>query len=99
MTFGIDNYNDLYLIKEQNIERLFSKTCSTNRFVVSEAILYVFNLIESCYGANSHLLGVNTDGVFSTKQIGKVLEEDKLITYFEKNYQGNLDMNDFGLNI
>ena len=46
MNISIDNYNDLYLIKEQKIERWLSETCSVNRFVVSEVILYVLNLIE-----------------------------------------------------
>ena len=55
MNISIDNYIDLYLTRKQKIERLFSNTCSINRFVVSEAILYVLNLIESCYGVNSHL--------------------------------------------
>ena len=61
----------------------------------------------------SHLLSVNTDGIFtqdlkrtftnkkdvkfSTKQIGNVFEEDKKITYFEKNFRENLNINDFSL--
>ena len=47
MNISVNNYNNLNLIKEQKIERLFSETCSINRFVMSEAILYVLNLIES----------------------------------------------------
>ena len=47
MNITIDNYNDLYLIREQKIQRLFSETSRINRFVVSEAILYVLNLIVS----------------------------------------------------
>ena len=61
----------------------------------------MLNLIESCYGPNSRLLSVNTDGIFivNPKQIGKVFEEVKLISYCEKNFRENLVMNDFELNI
>lgn len=51
----IDNYNKLYLIKEQKIELLSSDNCSINLFVVSEAILYALNLIEACYREDSFI--------------------------------------------
>ena len=35
----VDYYNGLYLIREQQIHRIFSDHTSINRFVVSEAIL------------------------------------------------------------
>ena len=75
------------MIKELKIDRLFSDTCSINKFVASEAILYALSLIETCYGPDNRLLSVNTDGIFiqnpkrifknkidvkfNTKQIGK----------------------------
>ena len=115
MNISIDNYNNLYLICEQKLERLFRETCSINRFVVSKAILYALNLIESCYGPISGLLSVNAHGIFiinskrifkrkedvkfSTKMSGRVFEEDKLISYFEKNDRENLNIDDFQLNI
>ena len=51
MNITIDNYSDLHLIKEQKIDRLFGDTCSVNRFVVSEGILYALNLRELCLQA------------------------------------------------
>ena len=104
MNKTVDNYNDLYLIKEQKIDRLFGDNCSKNKFVLSEAILYALNLIEVCYDdRKSRLLSVNTDGLFiqnpkrtfknredikfSAKKIGKLFQEDKIITYLEKKLQ------------
>ena len=51
----IDYYNDLYLIREQEIERLKSDNTSINRFVISEAILKCLQLIEACYSKDSKL--------------------------------------------
>ena len=34
---------------------------------------------------------------FSTRQIGRVFEDDKAITYFEKNFRDNLNIDDFVL--
>ena len=42
MNISVHNYNDLYLIKEQKIERLISETCSINRFVSEATVYYMF---------------------------------------------------------
>ena len=44
----IENYSDLYLIKEQTISRLFSDHTSINRFVISQSILKLLQLIDTC---------------------------------------------------
>lgn len=41
----IDNYKDLFLIREQSVEPIFSDNTSINRFVISEAILHCLQLI------------------------------------------------------
>ena len=51
----VDYYNDLYLIREKEIERLKSDNTSINRFVISEAILKCLQLIEACYSKDSKL--------------------------------------------
>ena len=96
----IDYYDDLFLIREQEIERLKSDNTSVNRFVVSEAILKCLQLLDSCFGQDSKLYSYNTDGIFisnpktilknkkdikfSTKTIGKAYVTDSSLSYFEK---------------
>ena len=46
MNITIDNYSDLYFIKEQKIDRLFSDTCSVNRFAVPEARIVFICLVK-----------------------------------------------------
>ena len=60
----IDYYNELFLIREQEIERLKSDNTSINRFVVSEAILKCLQLLDSCFSKDSKLFSYNTDGIF-----------------------------------
>ena len=60
----IDNYKDLYLIREQTIERIFSNNTSINRFVISQAILKCLQLIFDNYTKDSILYSCNTDGIF-----------------------------------
>ena len=66
----INNFNDIFLIKEQSCERIFSDNTSVNRFVVSEAILQLLKLIWDCHGINRgnecKLYAYNTDGIFMT---------------------------------
>lgn len=60
----IDYYSDLYLIREQIVERLISDNTSINRFVVLEAILKCLQLLEACYSKDNTLYSYNTDGIF-----------------------------------
>ena len=109
----IDYHDVIYLIREQNTERIFSDHTSINRFVVSEAILKCLQLIKTCHGEDSMLYGYNTDGIyitnpkvqfknkkdvkFSTKKIGRAYVTDSELTYFEKHYRENMDMSDYKL--
>ena len=65
----IDQFHDKFLIRKQQIERIFPDNTSINRFVVSEAILKCLQLIFDCYGKNSVLYSVNTDGFFTTTPV------------------------------
>ena len=58
----IDHYYGFYMIREQKVDRLFSDNTRIYRFVVSEAILKCFQLIDCCYSEDSVLHGYNTDG-------------------------------------
>lgn len=60
----VENFNEIYLVREQSVERKFSDHTSINRFVVSGAILKCLQLIRRCYSKNSVLYGYNTDGIF-----------------------------------
>ena len=107
----VDHHDGIFMIREQNIERLFSDHTSINRFVVSEAILKCLQLIETCHGEDSVLCGYNTDGIyitnpkvqfknkkdvkFSTKRIGRAYVTDSELVYFEKHYRENMDMSDY----
>ena len=102
----VEEFNGIYLVREQTIERKFADHTSINRFVVSEAILKCLQLINACYGKNSVLYGYNTDGIFisnpkksfrnkkdvkfSTKKIGRPYVTDSLLVYFEKHYRENM---------
>ena len=63
----IDHHNEIYLIREQKFDRIFSDHTSINRFVVSEAILTCLQLIEKCHGEDSVLYCYNTDGIYISK--------------------------------
>ena len=107
----VDYHDDIFMIREQNIERIFSDHTSINRFVVSEAILKCLQLINTCHGEDSVLYGYNTDGIyitnpkvqfknkkdvkFSTKRIGRAYVTDSELVYFEKHYRENMDMSDY----
>ena len=60
----VDHHEGLYLVREQKVERIFSDNTSVNRFVVSQAILKLLQLIYTCHGKDSVLRGYNTDGFF-----------------------------------
>lgn len=74
----IDSYQnpstkqEIYLIRERQIERILSNNTSINRFVISEAMLKCLKLItKNCsHDENGHIISeiyaVNTDGVFMT---------------------------------
>ena len=103
----IDSYNEIYLIKEQKCERIFSDNTSVNRFVVSQAILKCLELIRKCYGKKSALYAYNTDGIFITnprcilqnkkdvkfdiKNIGQAYITDTPCIYFERHYRENIN--------
>ena len=107
----VDYYNDLYLIREQHVERIFSDHTSINRFVISQAIMKCLQLINTCHGENSVLYGYNTDGIyisnpiqsfknkkdvkFSTKKIGRAYITDNELVYFEKHYRENIDIEEY----
>ena len=65
----VDYYNDLYLIREQHVEHIFSDHTSINRFVISQAIMKCLQLINTCHGENSVLYGYNTDGIYISNPI------------------------------
>ena len=108
---SIDEYNELFLIKEQHCERLFSDNTSVNRFVISGAVLQLLQLIQASVGKKSKLLAYNTDGIFVTnplinfpdkksmkfeiKNIGKAYRTDSKLVYFEKKYRENLDLDSY----
>ena len=103
----IDSFNEIYLIKEQKCERLFTDNTSVNRFVVSQAILECLKLIRKCYSKKSALYAYNTDGIFITnprcilenkkdvkfdiKNIGQAYITDTPLCYFERHYRENMD--------
>ena len=107
----VDHHDGIFMIKEQEVNRIFSDHSSVNRFVVSEAILKCLQLINTCYGKGSVLHSINTDGIyisnpkvqfknkkdvkFSTKRIGKAYVTDSILAYFEKHYRENMDISDY----
>ncbi|CAH3029586.1 unnamed protein product [Porites evermanni] len=74
----IDSYQnpntkqELYLIRERQIERIFSDNTSINRFVISQSILKCLNMLHDNASHDndgngiSQVYAINTDGVFMT---------------------------------
>lgn len=62
----INNYNDLFLIREQTVERFFSDNTSVNRFVVSKAIFRCLYHLYDNWANETKLYSINTDGFFIT---------------------------------
>ena len=107
----IDHYEGLFLIKEQHCERIFADNSSVNRFVISQSILQLLQLIQASIGKKSKLMAYNTDGIFitnpkinfvhkkavkfETKNIGKAYRTDSKLVYFEKKYRENLDFDSY----
>lgn len=107
----IDSYKNLFRIREQTVERIFSVNTSINFFVISEAILKCLQLILDNYTKDSILYSVNIDGFFMTnpkltypnkkdvkfkvKNIGKAYVTESKATYFEKHYRENMDINEY----
>ena len=101
----VEEFDGIFLVREQTVERKFSDHTSINRFVVSEAILKCLLLIRDCFGKDSVLYGYNTDGIyitnpkksyknkkdvkFSTKKIGRAYVTDSVLIYFEKHFREN----------
>ena len=46
----VEEFDGIFLVREQTIERKFTDHNSINRFVVSEAILKCLQLIGACFG-------------------------------------------------
>ena len=63
---------ELYLIRERQIERIFSDNTSINRFVISQSILKCLNILHDNASHDndgngiSQVYAINTDGVFMT---------------------------------
>ncbi len=107
----ISNYNDIFLIKETKIERLFSDHTSINRFVISGAILKCLKLLDKCYDDESKIISINTDGIliqnprvlfkhkkdvkFDIKCIGKPFVTESRFSYFEKKSRDNIDITEY----
>ena len=107
----IDNYKDLYLIREQTVEIIFSDNTSINRFVISEAILNCLQLTFESKSKDSILYCVNIGGFYITKpkitypnkkdvkfkikNIGNAYVTDSIPAYFGKHYRENMDINDY----
>ena len=62
----IDYHNGIFMIREQQIDRVFSDHTSINRFVISESILKLLQLMFTCHGKDSVIYGYNTDEIYIT---------------------------------
>lgn len=111
----IDKFEDIYLVREQKIERILSDHTSINRFVISNSILQCLALLKENWTEHSELYSINTDGFYMTnpkhkyknkadvkfnvKNIGKPYVTNGQLTYFEKHYRENMDYESYTDNI
>ena len=96
----IDKFENVYLIREQNVERILSDHTSINRFVISNSVLQCLKLPKKNWTEYSELYSINTEGFFMTnpkhsyknkadvkfsvKHIGKPFVTNSKPVYFEK---------------
>lgn len=62
----IDKFENIYLIRQQKVERILSDHTSINRFVISNSILQCLQVLKENWTEQSELYSVNTDGFFMT---------------------------------
>lgn len=62
----IDKFQDIFLVREQKIERILSDHTSINRFVISNSILQCLALLKENWTEHSELYSINTDGFYMT---------------------------------
>lgn len=107
----IDKFEDIFLIREQKIERILNDHTSINRFVISNSILQCLQKLKQNWTDQSELYSINTDGFhmtnpkynyknkadvkFEVKHIGKAFKTNSQPTYFEKHYRQNLDFDSY----
>ena len=103
----IDKFQDIFVVREQKIERILSDHTSINRFVISNSILQSLQRLQQNWTEHSELYSTNTDGFhmtnprykyknkanvkFEVKHIGKPFVTNCQPTYFEKHYCQTLD--------
>ena len=107
----IDKFEDIYLVREQKIERILSDHTSINRFVISNSILQCLERLKQNWTKHSELYSINTDGFYMTnpkykyknkadvkfeiKHIGKPFLTNSIPNYFEKHYRENVDYDSY----
>ena len=107
----IDKFEDIFLVREQKIERILADQTSINRFVISNSILQCLQILHKNWTDKSELYSINIDGFFMTnpkyryknkcdvkfnvKLIGKPLLTNSTPSYFEKHYCENLDYSSY----
>ena len=107
----IDNFEDLYLIREQKIDRILSDHTGINRYIISLSILQCIQLLKNNWAKHSELYSINTDGFYMTnpkhsyrnkadvkfdvKHIGEPFVTNGTPSYFDKHYRENLDYKSF----
>ena len=62
----IDSYKDLFWVREQTVDPIFSDNISVNRFVISQAIFRCLYLLYDNWTKGSILYSIITDGNFLT---------------------------------
>lgn len=103
----IDKFDNIYLIREQKVERILSDHTSINRFVISNSILQCLKLLKENWTEYSELYSINADGSFMTnpkhsyknkadakfqdKRIGKPFVTNSKPVYFQKRFREKLD--------
>ena len=60
----IDNFEDLYLIREQKIDRMLSDHTGINRYIISQSILQCLQRLNKNWTKYSELYSINTDGFY-----------------------------------
>ena len=97
---------ELYLIRERQIERIFSDNTSINRFVISQSILKCLNMLHDNASRDNDCNGISLTNPkhqypsknhikFTTDSIGQIFQTDSPATYFEKHYRENFDPDNY----
>ena len=67
---AVNHHENLYMVREQHIERITSDSTTTKRNIISQTTLRLQLLMQKCCGKALVVYSANTDGIFIMNPVG-----------------------------